>query len=385
MLNRYTKHLLLLSFLFLFISNYIFSQTSFRSEYKEPKVYAGIEVGSKGVKMSIVEIGTDAQSNTTFRMLKDSSVNTDFISFTQPAFNATLKGLAALYSEAMILYSIPSDKIFTVISSGVNIQAEKSGQVQMIRNLADSFRQIINEPLRNVDIVDVTQEARLSHLGIIPDAKRYNTFLIDIGSGNTKGGFFPYDNNLNNFKLFQLTWGTKSVANAVEKKLDADKSVVNFRNQLYRVLAGSADDEIIYAVNASDAYNINDNIVFSGGIAWSVATLISPELIENPIIPVTYEEVEKFYNRIFDEHASLASAAIVKQVNDPYVDKVMVTKEVDRVNKVFDQKSLLAGTGLLLKIMRQFEGIYEKKDFYLVKNGQVGWISAYVKQKISKQ
>ncbi len=385
MLNRYTKHLLLLSFLFLFISNYIFSQTSFRSEYKEPKVYAGIEVGSKGVKMSIVEIGTDAQSNTTFRMLKDSSVNTDFISFTQPAFNATLKGLAALYSEAMILYSIPSDKIFTVISSGVNIQAEKSGQVQMIRNLADSFRQIINEPLRNVDIVDVTQEARLSHLGIIPDAKRYNTFLIDIGSGNTKGGFFPYDNNLNNFKLFQLTWGTKSVANAVEKKLDADKSVVNFRNQLYRVLAGSADDEIIYAVNASDAYNINDNIVFSGGIAWSVATLISPELIENPVIPVTYEEVEKFYNRIFDEHASLASAAIVKQVNDPYVDKVMVTKEVDRVNKVFDQKSLLAGTGLLLKIMRQFEGIYEKKDFYLVKNGQVGWISAYVKQKISKQ
>ncbi len=335
--------------------------------------------------MSIVEIGTDAQSNTTFRMLKDSSVNTDFISFTQPGFNATLKGLAALYSEAMILYSIPSDKIFTVISSGVNIQAEKSGQVQMIRNLADSFRQIINEPLRNVDIVDVTQEARLSHLGIIPDAKRYNTFLIDIGSGNTKGGFFPYDNNLNNFKLFQLTWGTKSVANAVEKKLDADKSVVNFRNQLYRVLAGSADDEIIYAVNASDAYNINDNIVFSGGIAWSVATLISPELIENPVIPVTYEEVEKFYNRIFDEHASLTSAAIVKQVNDPYVDKVMVTKEVDRVNKVFDQKSLLAGIGLLLKIMRQFEGIYEKKDFYLVKNGQVGWISAYVKQKINKQ
>jgi len=385
MLNRYTKHLLLLSFLFLCSSNYIFSQTSVRSEYKEPKVYAGIEVGSKGVKMSIVEIGTDAQSNTTFRMLKDSSVNTDFISFTQPAFNATLKGLAALYSEAMILYSIPSDKIFTVISSGVNIQAEKSGQVQMIRNLADSFRQIINEPLRNVDIVDVTQEARLSHLGIIPDAKRYNTFLIDIGSGNTKGGFFPYDNNLNNFKLFQLTWGTKSVANAVEKKLDADKSVVNFRNQLYRVLAGSADDEIIYAVNASDAYNINDNIVFSGGIAWSVATLISPELIENPVIPVTYEEVEKFYNRIFDEHASLTSAAIVKQVNDPYVDKVMVTKEVDRVNKVFDQKSLLAGTGLLLKIMRQFEGIYEKKDFYLVKNGQVGWISAYVKQKINKQ
>jgi len=30
--------------------------------------------------------------------------------------------------------------------------------------------------------------------------------------------------------------------------------------------------------------------------------------------------------------------------------------------------------------MRQFEGIYEKKQFFLVKNGQVGWISAYVDQ-----
>ena len=116
MLNRCTKHLLLLSFLYL-SSSIIFAQTSYKSDFKEPKVYAGIEVGSKGVKMSIVEIGTDAQSNTTFRMLKDSAVNTDFISFTQPAFNATLKGLAAMYSEAMILYSIPFDKTFTVISS----------------------------------------------------------------------------------------------------------------------------------------------------------------------------------------------------------------------------------------------------------------------------
>ena len=45
---------------------------------------------------------------------------------------------------------------------------------------------------------------------------------------------------------------------------------------------------------------------------------------------------------------------------------------------MFDHKSLVAGVGLLLKIMRQFEGVYEKKQFYLVKNGQVGWISAYV-------
>jgi hypothetical protein len=61
-----------------------------------------------------------------------------------------------------------------------------------------------------------------------------------------------------------------------------------------------------------------------------------------------------------------------------------ISKEIKRVHQVFDQKSLLAGTGLLLKVMRQFQSLYEGKQFYLVKNGQVGWISAYVDQTVGK-
>ena len=67
-------------------------------------------------------------------------------------------------------------------------------------------------------------------------------------------------------------------------------------------------------------------------------------------------------------------------MNDPKIDKSAIAKEIKRVHGVFDQRSLMAGTGLLLKIMRQFASIYETKEFYLVKNGQVGWISAYVDQ-----
>jgi len=61
-----------------------------------------------------------------------------------------------------------------------------------------------------------------------------------------------------------------------------------------------------------------------------------------------------------------------------------VIKEVTRVHQVFDQKSLMAGCGLLLKIMRQFESAFDTKHFYLVKNGQVGWVSAYVDQQLTK-
>ena len=75
---------------------------------------------------------------------------------------------------------------------------------------------------------------------------------------------------------------------------------------------------------------------------------------------------------------------MVSKITDKTVDKKAIAKEIKTVNKVFNQKAMMAASGLLLKIMRQFDGLYEKKQFYLVKNGQVGWISAYVNQSIGK-
>lgn len=369
--------------LIILCSTQTFSQAAFKLKFKRSQLYAGIEVGSKGVKMSVLEVGKNAQNTGTFNLLKDTSVNTDFISFNPQTFSATLQALEHLYVKASGEYQILPENIFTVVSSGVVVQARKEIQTPMVQALADSFRKRIAEPAREVSLVDVAEEARLSHLGIVPEAKRYSTFLIDIGSGNTKGGFFP-NGNTKDIKLFQLTWGTKSVANGTEKRLEGDNTLPNYKKQLYRVLEGSANTEIIYAVNVSGAYNMSDNIAFSGGIAWSVATLIAPELADNPVVPVTYEEVVVFSERLYQNYATYSDAVLTAKLTDNSLDKNAVAEEVKRVHKVFDQKSLMAGTGLLLKIMRQFEGVYEKKQFYLVKSGQVGWISAFVDQHIKK-
>lgn len=359
------------------------SQSNYPLKYKQSQIYAGIEVGSKGVKMSLLEVGKNAQKETRFNILKDTSVNTDFISFTPQTFNATLNALTGLYNFAISENALPSEKVYTVISSGIKVQSEKEGKTDWPLRLADSFRVRISEPGRQVEIIDPLQEARLSHLGIVPEERRFNTFLIDIGSGNTKGGYFP-NGNTKEFKLFQLTWGTKSTANATEKRLGDDKTVENFNRNLYRVLSGNAADEIVYAVNVSNAYNMNDYVAFSGGIAWATASLMFPELAENPVVPVTYEELFKFRERILKNHASLADDQVAAGLGDDYT-KAIAQQEAKRANQVFDQRSLLAGTGLLINIMRQFEGVYERKQFYLVKNGQVGWISAYVNQSLQNK
>src|SRR5688572_4544078 len=111
------------------------AQSSFKLKYKNSSVYAGIDIGSKGVKMSVLEVGKNAQKTGTFHILQETSVNTDFISFTDPTFQATLNGLCSLYTTAANNYQIPPSQIFTVISSGVKTQAEKDDKNSWVRQL----------------------------------------------------------------------------------------------------------------------------------------------------------------------------------------------------------------------------------------------------------
>lgn len=369
--------------LFTALSFVAFSQTSVVAKIKPSNVYAGIEVGSKGVKMSIIEMGPNAAASGRFTTLADTSSNTDFISFTKISFDATLNALAGFYDVAGKRFNVTPDHVFTVVSSGVKGQALKEGKQSWVDSLAKAFRAVIKEPGLKFAAIDAAEEARLSHLGIIPESRRFNTFLIDIGSGNTKGGYFR-NGNTKEIKLFTLTWGTKTVANETEKRLDDNKTIPNYSRQLMRVLAGEPETEIVYAVNESGAYNMNDNFAFSGGIAWSVATLMFPELIENSVVPFTYRELKEFNAKVRDYYSLLSPAAITGAIEDRSVDKNAVAKEVARVHKVFDQKALLAGSGLLMSIVKQFDGTWEEKKFFLVKNGQVGWISAYVNESVNR-
>ena len=95
--------------------------------------------------------------------------------------------------------------------------------------------------------------------------------------------------------------------------MEGDQSISNFSRQLFRVLSGVPNSEIEYAVNVSGAYNMSDNIAFSGGIAWSISTLLYPEMIDNSVIPVTYDEVQKFSERLVRNYNDFTADALKKK------------------------------------------------------------------------
>jgi hypothetical protein len=102
------------------------------------------------------------------------------------------------------------------------------------------------------------------------------------------------------------------------------------------------------------------------------------------VVTVTYEDVQRLSEQLYSDYASLSDVELVKNIKNTSLDKNAIAKEIKRVHSVFDQRALMAGTGLLLKIMRQFKSVYESKGFFFVKNGQVGWVSAYVDQTAPK-
>jgi hypothetical protein len=338
------------------------------------KKIAGIELGSKGVKLSILERNINDNSDVHF--LKDSSVNTDFINFTSASFETTSIAYAGLYNYAIKNWQIPSADIATVISSGVKAQADKLNKQNHLRTFIDAFRIKINEDNKFVEVIDVLKESMLSHFGIINNENRYNTFLIDIGSGNTKGGYFKKDTK--EFVMFQIPSGTKSTYNLTEQKCAKNCDMKYFKNSLSKVVDSLEKSEIIYAVNASGAYPSSTTMALSGGISWAVATLLYPEKRAYASVEVTYKDVIRFRDYLVKSEATIAdtSKLFVKDVTMEELTKIR--NEVKKVLIVFDTKTLLSGTSLMLKIMRQFESSNSTKNFKLIKNGQVGWITGYI-------
>lgn len=359
----------------------LFYAVAFSQEEAVFKKIAGIEVGSKGVKLSV--LNRSLTDRTDFRLQKDSSVNSDFISFTTASFDATLAALNGFYNYAHDQWGVAYADIVTVISSGVKAQADKQGKQKMISDLVEAFKQRVHDANRPVEVVTVQKESILSHYGIVPDAERYSTFLIDIGSGNTKGGYF--NSATREFIMFQIPSGTKSTTNATEKNCGSGCDFNAFKNFVNAVVDTIEQNEIIYAVNASGAYPSSSTMAISGGIAWAVGTLLYPEKTDAQQVEVTYKDVSRFREGLIKYYADIpdTNKLVIKGMAPASLSKIR--KELQKVINVFDVKALLAGSTLLLRIMRQFEAVNSSKKFRLIKNGQVGWITGYILDKDRKE
>ncbi len=331
----------------------------------QKKFYASIDIGSKGIKLCVLNYSIKS-TLASEKVVYDTAINTDVIKFTKESQDATLNAITTLYRIATEKYNVLNHQIYFAISSGVKQSADRDKKNEYVYELIETIKR--NDTSRSVELVSIYNESYFSHRSLISEDAKMKSIIIDIGSGNSKGGYFITESL---FNTFNIPWGTKSTTNFVEKKCDSQASIIDFYAKLHSKLEEIESNDIQTAIQKCGITNYNFNIEFSGGIAWAVATLMRPR--ENgKRVDITYAELMEFHNQLFSNYDNF-----IKQPSNPEYEL-----ERSRVLAVFNQRSLLAGSGLLLKIMQNFDKKSNGKKFVYLKNNRAGWLPAFILAKI---
>lgn len=339
-------------------------------------LYAGIEVGAKGIKLSVVEVKLNKDRQFDYTLKADTSINTDAASLSYQSEKESRDAIAILMNIAVSRFNIIPKRTYIVVSSGLKQELDKYEKV-------DYFTQVIRpknlDTAIHISYITPEQESELSFMGVVPQKNRFTNNQLDVGSGNTKGGYFS---NERRFVPVNFSLGTKSFQRLIEGKtnggMDAFAKTADqlFRDSLNKVII----DEL---VNKAD-FKSRDVIYLSGGIVWCLTTLLHPQSAAiNNYTEVSSADISEFRRRVATDYNNLIKPdlSFIKS----YEDLVVIEKNLNRAINTYDQKAMQAGSIWLDELVKQINTINPGKKFVFPKYAYVGWISGYIIKKVNQQ
>ena len=339
--------------------------------------FAGIDIGSKGVKLSIIGISVSAKKGLTYSLKKSMSINTEPSALSAVAIKETALAVRDLMDTAMVKNSVIADRLFVVMSSGLKQATDKAPGKEA--ELMAAIRDAIKNPSQKIDVVSFEDEAKYGALSMIVPELHLSSSIMDIGGGNVKGGYLL---NRSKFEAVNFPYGTKAFGKIVKTKYpDAD---------LKGYIAG-VDAEIVpireemaIEMNRRVGLKNRKNVYLLGGIAFVMNTLLHPEraaIIGRPV-EVSLEDVKKFRQMAVSNYEELITPDFGK-IADPIVKQIAEEDVKLITTKLYNNQDIIAGATILETIMKEYARDGVQKRFYFIKGGDVAWISGYVFKLIS--
>jgi len=228
--------------------------------------------------------------------------------------------------------------------------------------------------------VNVDEEAALSFKGIVPQAFRLTANQLDVGSGNTKGGF--QDGN-RKFIPISFPIGTRSFQKLLENRLTGDINMFDYRKAAEKLITDSLGRMINYGLRDKTEFKSRDQIYISGGIVWCIASLMHPEKVNELQVELSLQDILDFQNLACTDFETLVNPELSKTMAAE--DAAASRANIKRVLNTYDQKALLAGSVWLGELLRQINSMNPDKKLLFPRYAYVGWISGYIMDKISRQ
>ncbi len=344
------------------IFSFFFQNLSFSQETPE-NLFAGIEIGSKGIKMSVLDVKNIRRGD--FEIKSYWSENIGIAkgiaidgNLAKEDIDKAAATVLSNYIKIKNDFKVTDENIFIVGSSGV-------AMANNTQELIDKVKLSIN---KNLDFIDAQTEGKMLLKGCVPPSDYKGSIILDIGGGNTKGGYIDVRNN-DTFVFFPLSvnYGTITLTEAVIKKTRKD-DISEYNDKSFGFLP-TLRDQVNAMYNASPVALEKDKIFMSGGAVWAFYTLYNGVAKEN-------------FNK-FNLEDVLNYDAVLKNNFRKFEELAKTDKDVEKVLKTYSQKHLISGSNILLVCLEAIPKVNNKK-LYFAKEGQIAWLVSYIADRSKK-
>lgn len=338
-------------------------------------MYAGIEIGAKGIKLSVIEVKLSKDREYDYTLISDTSINTDAAALSYQSEKESFDAITILWDILKSRYRIPSGNVHIVISSGLKQELDKYNKVDYFANIIRPNRL---DPSIKITYITPEQESQLSLLGIVPQKRRFTATQLDVGSGNTKGGYY------NENKIFipvTFPLGTKSFQRLIESKTEGD--LTEYVKTAEQIWLDSLKRVVVNEFFIKRDVKNRDIMYISGGIVWAIASLMRPESANNNYTEINSQDISAFRKLLFTDYEKLTTPDL-SYISSP--DQVRsIQKNIKRALNTYDKKALLAGTIWLDELIQEINTLNPSKKFIYAKYAYVGWISGYIIKKVTQK
>lgn len=365
------------------------AQTSVRPQ--PGSLYGGIEIGSKGVKATAIRV-TEDEDGYTVKLIYAEVVNTTIMQlkdnkYAPEVIRDTAQAVGQLLTRMHTQYAVPGDRISIVGSSGLKAE-----------NPQDLVKAVREKTGKTMSFLDLETEVQLSIVGTIPQRYRTKTgwadnrgisVLIDIGSGNTKGGYqvirqMPTGSPDYDYVTVGIPKGTVSFTNEVSQAAGEEADLIAFAQKSRELSPVSIRTALRKEMERKPGLFNRQRVYLTGGIVWAMATLLHPE-DRRTFVPLTAEDIDAFHRMVTSdplELQKLLNPNLTKRIPNRQL-RLEAEKEIESVRNAFSPRNLIAGAEILKAINADFS--LTGKRIRFARYGYLSWILSYVRLQIGEQ
>lgn len=337
--------------------------------WAQKNLYAGIEIGSKGIKISVIDVNNIKKGDyeivaywtDNVGIAKGISINGNLADEDiNHAAAVVVQNLAKIKNK----YNLADENIYLVASSGVAMAGNTDALGNKIKIATG----------KDLDFINAESEGKMLLKGAILPTDYQDAIVLDIGGGNTKGGYIDVLND-NKFEFFplKLDYGTITLTEAINKTIVIPGEINNmgvYKEKSFE-FAPLLREKIKDMLQTKPQSLLKKKIYLSGGAIWAFTTLYyNTASNDEHFVPLKMEDIVNY-------------DAIIKNNFISYENLAKTNKEADKVLNTYSQKHLISANNILIACLEAIPNLKTKK-IYFAREGQIAWLVSYVVDRSKK-